>query len=84
MRVGEDVDINVDAYNGVTFRGRIDSLGPAAEDAFSLIPAQNATGNFRESHAASPGTHRCRRRSCGQTAARWYVGRNVSQGQVAC
>jgi membrane fusion protein (multidrug efflux system) len=46
MKVGQDVDISVDAYKGTTFHGRLESLGPASQNTFSLIPAQNATGNF--------------------------------------
>lgn len=46
MKVGQEVDINVDAYKGTTFKGRVASIGPASQNTFSLIPAQNATGNF--------------------------------------
>lgn len=46
MKPGQEVDISVDAYKGVAFRGRVESIGPASQNTFSLIPAQNATGNF--------------------------------------
>jgi membrane fusion protein (multidrug efflux system) len=46
MKVGADVDINVDSYKGTKFHGRVESIGPASQNTFSLIPAQNATGNF--------------------------------------
>ena len=46
MQVGQSVDIDIDAYKGTHFEGRVDSLGPASQNTFSLIPAQNATGNF--------------------------------------
>jgi len=46
IAVGADVDITVDAYHGTTFHGRVESIGPASQNTFSLIPAQNATGNF--------------------------------------
>ncbi len=46
IAVGQDVDINVDAYKGTKFHGRVESIGPASQNTFSLIPAQNATGNF--------------------------------------
>jgi membrane fusion protein (multidrug efflux system) len=46
MHSGQEVDINVDAYNGVKFTGRVETLSPASENKFSLVPAQNATGNF--------------------------------------
>jgi membrane fusion protein (multidrug efflux system) len=46
MKIGQPVDINVDAYKGVTFTGHVEDLSPAAQNKFSLVPAQNATGNF--------------------------------------
>jgi membrane fusion protein (multidrug efflux system) len=46
IAVGAPVDIDVDAYKGTTFQGRVESIGPASQNTFSLIPAQNATGNF--------------------------------------
>ncbi|MBD5634611.1 MAG: HlyD family secretion protein [Candidatus Eremiobacteraeota bacterium] len=46
MRVGQEVDINVDAYHGVKFVGHVEDLSPASQNKFSLVPAQNATGNF--------------------------------------
>ncbi len=46
MRVGQECDVNVDAYKGVRFIGHIDNLSPASQNKFSLVPAQNATGNF--------------------------------------
>jgi membrane fusion protein (multidrug efflux system) len=46
MAVGQPVDIDVDAYKGTKFHGRVASIGPASQNTFSLIPAQNATGNF--------------------------------------
>jgi len=46
MRVGQPVDIRVDAYKGVTFRGHVASINPASENTYALVPAQNASGNF--------------------------------------
>jgi len=46
VRVGQPVDIRVDAYKGVTFHGHVESINPASQNTYSLIPAQNATGNF--------------------------------------
>jgi membrane fusion protein (multidrug efflux system) len=46
MRVGQPVDIRVDAYKGVTFHGRVVSINPASENTYALVPAQNASGNF--------------------------------------
>jgi membrane fusion protein (multidrug efflux system) len=46
VRVGQPVDIKVDAYKGVTFEGTVTAIAPASQNTFSLVPAQNATGNF--------------------------------------
>ena len=46
MRAGQPVDIQVDAYPGVEFKGRVDSLQPGTGAVFSLLPPENATGNF--------------------------------------
>ncbi|MDB5093135.1 MAG: emrA [Candidatus Eremiobacteraeota bacterium] len=43
---GQHVEINVDAYKGVKFTGHVAHIAPASQSSFSLIPAQNATGNF--------------------------------------
>lgn len=46
MQIGQVVQITVDGYPQTDITGRIDSLAPATGSAFSLIPADNATGNF--------------------------------------
>ncbi|MGN6384470.1 MAG: efflux RND transporter periplasmic adaptor subunit [Dyella sp.] len=47
MRIGQPVDVDVDVYGGdVTFKGKVQSLGVGTGSAFSLLPAQNATGNW--------------------------------------
>ena len=46
MRVGQPVDVHVDAYKGVTFHGHVASINPASENTYALVPAQNASGNF--------------------------------------
>jgi membrane fusion protein, multidrug efflux system len=46
MKVGQPVDIRVDAYGGTTFHGRVMSINPASQNTYALVPAQNATGNF--------------------------------------
>lgn len=46
MRVGQPVEIKLDAFSGKTFAGRIDSLSPASGAEFALLPPDNATGNF--------------------------------------
>ena len=43
---GDKVDFTVDAYPGVHFQGTVDSLAAATGSQFSLLPPDNATGNF--------------------------------------
>lgn len=46
MRVGQQVEIDVDAYDGRTYHGHIDSIAAASGAKFSLLPPENATGNY--------------------------------------
>ena len=46
MRPGQEVDINIDAYPGRVFRGHVDSIQAGSGAAFSLLPPENATGNY--------------------------------------
>jgi membrane fusion protein (multidrug efflux system) len=46
MRVGQDVEVDVDAYSDTTFTGKVESLSQATGSRFSFLPADNATGNF--------------------------------------
>lgn len=46
MQPGQQVQIYLDAFPDDTFTGVIDSLSPASGAKFSLLPAENATGNF--------------------------------------
>ena len=47
MRIGQPVEIHADVYGGdVTYKGMVQSLGVGTGSAFSLLPAQNATGNW--------------------------------------
>jgi membrane fusion protein (multidrug efflux system) len=45
MKPGQPVTIRADA-SGRDYRGHIDSLGGATGSRFSLLPAENATGNY--------------------------------------
>jgi len=45
MQPGQPVDIHVDAL-GRTFKGFVDGLGSASGERFSLLPPENATGNY--------------------------------------
>ncbi|HWS05150.1 MAG TPA: HlyD family efflux transporter periplasmic adaptor subunit [Burkholderiaceae bacterium] len=47
LRVGQAVQLTADAYgSGVVYRGRVAGVTPATGSALSLLPAQNATGNW--------------------------------------
>jgi membrane fusion protein (multidrug efflux system) len=46
MRPGQTATIEVDAYSKGTFHGRVESLSAATGAKFSLLPPDNATGNF--------------------------------------
>ena len=48
MRVGQPVSLEVDAYPDIEFEGVVDSLAPATGTEFSLLPTDNATGNFNK------------------------------------
>jgi membrane fusion protein (multidrug efflux system) len=45
MKVGDPAEIKVDAYDR-TYRGHVDSIGGATGARFSLLPPENATGNY--------------------------------------
>jgi membrane fusion protein (multidrug efflux system) len=46
MRPGQPVEIEVDALHGLKFRGHIDSIQSGSGARFSLLPPENATGNY--------------------------------------
>jgi len=46
MRVGQTAIVKVDSYPGVKWKARVASISPASGSEFSVIPAQNATGNW--------------------------------------
>ena len=46
IRPGQPVTISVDAYGHRKFAGFVDSISPAAGSVFTLLPPDNATGNF--------------------------------------
>ncbi|HEU4700317.1 MAG TPA: HlyD family secretion protein [Gemmatimonadales bacterium] len=43
---GDAAEFTVDAYPDVTFHGKVESIAPATGARFSLLPPDNATGNF--------------------------------------
>ena len=46
MRPGQDVNIRVDAYPQLRLKGRVDSVQSGTGARFSLMPPENATGNY--------------------------------------
>lgn len=46
MRAGQAVDIQIDAYPNRVLHGHVASIQPGSGTAFSLLPAENATGNY--------------------------------------
>ena len=46
VRPGQPVTVKVDTYPGAQWRGAVESISPAAAQEFSLLPAQNSSGNW--------------------------------------
>ena len=46
VKPGDEVDVTVDTYPGHTWTGRVDAVAPASGSAFSVLPAQNSSGNW--------------------------------------
>jgi len=46
VKIGQRAEITVDTFPGVVFEGRVDSISPASGSQFTLLPPDNATGNF--------------------------------------
>jgi membrane fusion protein (multidrug efflux system) len=46
IRPGQTAHIRIDSYPDTPFEGEVDSFAPGSGSAFTLIPADNATGNF--------------------------------------
>ena len=46
MKIGQEAEIEVDAFDGEPLKGKVQSFSQATGSKFSLLPADNATGNF--------------------------------------
>jgi membrane fusion protein, multidrug efflux system len=46
IRPGQTAEVRVDAYGGAVFKAHIDSISAATGAKFSLLPAENASGNY--------------------------------------
>lgn len=48
MHQGQKVQLTLDAYPSIQFSGKIESFAPASGSTFSMMPSDNATGNFNK------------------------------------
>ncbi len=48
LQIGQQADVEVDAYPGKIFHATIAGISPATGSRFALIPPDNATGNFNK------------------------------------
>jgi membrane fusion protein (multidrug efflux system) len=46
LKVGQGVQVQIDAYPGITFNGQVSELGGATQSTFGLIPTENTSGNY--------------------------------------
>jgi len=46
MKVGDPVEVRIDAYPGKTFHAKVIEIAPASGSQFALLPPDNATGNY--------------------------------------
>jgi membrane fusion protein, multidrug efflux system len=46
MKIGDSAEIHIDEYPGQTFHGKVQEIAPASGSQFSLLPPDNATGNY--------------------------------------
>ena len=46
LKPGQTVEVDVDAYPGISFTGRVMSVGNATTSEFTLLPSPNPSGNF--------------------------------------
>ena len=46
VKVGDEAEVSVDALGGHALKGTVVSIAPASGSQFSLLPPENATGNF--------------------------------------
>jgi membrane fusion protein, multidrug efflux system len=46
VKQGDPVEISIDTYPGKTWKGVVDSIAPASGAEFSILPAQNSSGNW--------------------------------------
>lgn len=54
VKIGQDVDIYVDAFPNVTLNGKVEEIGLATAGTFSLLPKNNASGNYTKETQVVP------------------------------
>ena len=76
IKPGQKVDVAIDALGGKVVEGTVSSIAPASGSQFSLLPPDNATGNFTKIVQRVAGPHHFFRRGLeeGAAAARAFGG----------
>ncbi len=46
IKIGQQVEVTIDAYPGIKFQGSISKIGGATQSTFSIIPTENTSGSF--------------------------------------
>jgi multidrug resistance efflux pump len=46
VKIGQSVEVSIDAFGGKRFHGRVETIGRATSSTFSLLPAQSGSGNY--------------------------------------
>lgn len=54
VKVGQDVDVTVDAYPNMKLNGKVEQIGLATAGTFSLLPSSNTTGNYTKETQVIP------------------------------
>ncbi|MCM3567629.1 efflux RND transporter periplasmic adaptor subunit [Neobacillus mesonae] len=54
VKIGQDVDIYVDAFPNITLNGKVEEIGLATAGTFSLLPKNNASGNYTKETQVIP------------------------------
>jgi membrane fusion protein (multidrug efflux system) len=88
MRAGQPAHVAVDAFPGVTLRGEVESFSAATGARFTLLPPDNASGNYTKVVQRVPGAHpprgRPRRRRPAPRHERRRLGRYEQIGGPPC
>ena len=62
IRVGQEAEVEIDGVPDLSLKAKVDSLSPGSGATFSLIPPDNATGNFTHQNRATGSGQSCNRR----------------------